>query len=67
MQAFKVGDVVMLRSADFVMTIEEVSETGDRVSCVWFDVSHQLRKAVFKSECLSLMEEIEEEDDAKSA
>lgn len=48
MEQFKVGDVVVLKSGNYPMTVESPSD-GDVVKCVWHDSSGIPRRDVFQA------------------
>lgn len=65
--AFKIGDVVRLRTAvgqyNPPMTVEELDpgaaaagECGPMVGCVWFDAQHRLNRANFTPELLEVFD-----------
>ncbi|RUW76943.1 DUF2158 domain-containing protein [Mesorhizobium sp. M1E.F.Ca.ET.063.01.1.1] len=45
--AFKDGDVVMLKSGGFKMTVERVDSLYGLIDTVWFDDKKQLQRGAF--------------------
>ena len=58
--AFKVGDIVQLRSGGPIMTVSSFGQGGDakpRVNCVWFDKSDAERHGSYPAETLEMYSE----------
>jgi len=52
-EAFKVGDVVMLKSGGPKMTVSFVSDESGLIECTWFDKSGERKHDEFSPDTLT--------------